>query len=140
TPSGQPELHITWTDGVDLQFAEDDPHGDDENGSGRLRSALFRGDVKVISSEFLMDAEQMNVQLPPDGDAESIESIHATGNVKVDGVIERASIRCADLHLELGQTAMGSTIPKIMTATGDVAALDEEQAIWADWLQVSFRE
>lgn len=135
-PSEMPELHITWEDGVDLQFDGDNG----EEGSGRLRSAHFKGTVRVVTAEFTLNAAEMTVGFPAEGSAESIESIHAIGEVRVEGVVEQAAIGCADLRLTLEQTARGTTIPKLMVAKGNVAALDAEQAIWADLLTVTFRE
>src|SRR5690606_460645 len=48
------ELHITWQRNMDLQFGETSAG---ERG-GRLKSAHFDGDVKVITEEFNLDAQQ----------------------------------------------------------------------------------
>ncbi len=130
-PREEPELHITWEGGVDLQF---DDEGD------RISNAHFKGAVNITSPEFNMTADQMAVAFAEQGGSDAIESVHATGDVNVTGMLERSAIRCADLQLNLQQTTAGKTIPKMLVATGDVLAFDEEQTIWADALRVSFRE
>lgn len=139
---GATELHITWQRSMDLQFGD----GSAGQRGGKLRSARFDGDVHVSTEEFTMDAEEMTVgfsdDVNADGDldANSIEYIHAVGQVRVIGVADTSSIRCHDLHLDLMRSSTGDTIPKLMIATGDVEAIDEDQMIWSDSLRVSFIE
>lgn len=138
------ELHITWQRGMDLRFS-DSAAG--QRGS-KLKSAHFDGDVKVVTDEFTLDAQQMTVGFAEDAalgggdamDAGSIEYIHAVGSVRVVGVANTSSIKSDDLHLDLARTASGNTIPKLLVALGDVEAIDDEQMIWSDSLRVSFIE
>lgn len=140
-PQPKTELHITWQRGMDLHFGETSAG----QRGGKLKSAFFDGDVRVITDEFNMDADQMTVGFTDeiDGDAldaGSIKYIHAVSSVRVIGVGNTQSIRCEDLHLDIARTTNGSTIPKLMVATGDVEAIDEDQMIWSDSLRVSFIE
>ncbi|HRP62966.1 MAG TPA: hypothetical protein PK400_06720 [Phycisphaerales bacterium] len=131
-----PELQITWQGGVDLTF---DSASADER-MGKLRSALFTGDVKVVSDEFTMDSETMLVMFPPGaGDPEAIERIEARGGVRVVGVTD-GTLLCRELDLDMTQSSEGKTIPKEMLARGDVQAEDESQVVWSDTLRVTFRE
>lgn len=131
-----PELQITWQGGVDLTF---DSASADER-MGKLRSALFTGDVKVVSDEFMMDSETMLVTFPPGaGDPEAIERIEARGGVRVVGVTD-GTLLCRELDLDMTQSSEGKTIPKEMLARGDVQAEDESQVMWSDTLRVTFRE
>lgn len=135
----EPELHITWDDGVDLTFSD----GQDGSASGRLKRADFSGNVKVLTNDLTLDADDMTVTFPQEPgratDRDSIESIHARGSVRVQGIgAEGGSILCEDLHFQLKQTDDGSTVPDTMLAKGDVQAIDDEQIIWSDTLHVWF--
>lgn len=134
---GSPQLEITWDSGMNLEFAED--AGDERK--SRIRTTRFTGNVRVRSEEFTLDAHEVRVTFPASSDTrDQIESIHASGDVRVLGVEQAGSILCDDLDLDLVQSSTGRTIPKLMLATGDVQAIDEDQIIWADVLRVRFIE
>lgn len=135
------ELHITWQRGMELKF---DDSSTDHRG-GKLKSAFFDGDVRVITHQFNLDADQMTVGFADDAQSEELNAaniryIHAVNSVRVIGVADTQSIKCEDLHLDLTRTASGNTIPLLLVATGDVEAIDEAQMIWSDLLRVSFVE
>lgn len=136
-PDDEPELQITWEEGMDLIFDNDD------DSDGRIREAIFKGNVRVTAEEFTLNAGEMTVGFPKDGDADTraIESIHAREHVRVMGVgAESGEIQSRDLHLTLERNTDGETIPKTMLATGEVQAMEDDHIIWSDSLHVTFIE
>jgi hypothetical protein len=134
-PEEEPELQITWDEGMNLIF-------EDEGERSHISKAIFRGNVRVTSAEFVLNAGEMTVGFPKDagGDTRAIETIHAQHNVRVVGAGTDGEIQCQDLFLTLEQDDGGETLPKTMRATGDVQAMEDDHILWADSLFVTFRK
>lgn len=155
TPSQSTADHvrIQWTDRVELAF---DSTANDANRSdsiGSLRKAAFVGNVEVTTDEMFMRADDMTVTLPPRSAQsdmtvasgspperdQSIESILANGSVRALMLPDQGSLACNTLHLQFMQSADGRPSPSSMSATGDVAAVDQDrQTVWADRLEIAF--
>ncbi len=132
--SPQRTLHITWTEGVNLTFAES---GGDES-SRRIREAVFNGDVDVEGRDFALDAARMTVGFDEAGSSESdIRSILAEGAVRAENLGEAGVIACRTLTLDL-TPVNGEPAPDRMLAVGDVMAADASQTIWTNRLEVTF--
>jgi hypothetical protein len=129
------DLTIAWQDTLDLDFAE---IGGGGMNVGRLRSARFDGEVDVRSTELLMDAEQLTVAFAEDAAGEAdIESIVAE-QARLRDPDDRGAIECDHLDLALEPGVDGRATPRRLVATGNVAASDEEQVMWAERLEVTF--
>ena len=134
----QPSLQITWQQRVDLQFEP----GSDADTSTRIRTAAFVGDVTVVGESFALEAETMQAGFSGDGSgAARLESIDAAGDVRAHSLGNApGELACRDLKLSMMQTARGRTIPTRLIATGRVMTRDAEQTMWAEILNVTFRE
>ncbi|MEE8153685.1 MAG: hypothetical protein V3T53_01860 [Phycisphaerales bacterium] len=134
----QPSLQITWQQRVDLQFEP----GSDADTSTRIRTAAFVGDVTVVGESFALEAETMQAGFSDDGSgAARLESIDAAGDVRAHSLGSApGELACRDLKLSMMQTARGRSIPTRLIATGQVMTRDAEQTMWAETLDVSFRE
>lgn len=132
------ELRITWQQGVELAFAEN-VEGTE---TGRLKSAIFRGDVDVTSEALNFGAEEMIVGFDTEAETESqIRSIDANGHVAVRSLDPKSPgrLRSSNLSVEFLTTA-GRAAPHTMIAFGHVEAADESQTIWAERIEVTFVE
>ncbi|MBC23933.1 MAG: hypothetical protein CMJ32_08480 [Phycisphaerae bacterium] len=127
----QRNLQITWTGGVDLEFA---PGQQDS----RLRSAQFNKDVHVDSDDFLLDSESLKVVFSTER-TEQIEQITAAGKVDIQRLGERGVMRAEFLQMDLAESEQGKAIPSRLQATGDVMASDPQQTMWTQSLDVTFR-
>lgn len=127
-----PRLEIVWEGGVDLEFFEET--------DARLRQARFQGDVRVAGEAFQLGSNALVVDFDPQGDADAIDRILATGDARVDRVGESGSLKAKRIDLGLTRTEDGRTIPSEMIAEGGVAASDPSQTLWTERLVVTFRE
>ncbi len=134
----QPSLQITWQQQVDLQFEP----GSNADASTRIRTAAFVGDVTVVGESFALEAETMQAGFSGDGSgAARLESIDAAGDVRAHSLGSApGELACRNLKLSMMQTARGRTIPTRLVATGGVMTRDAEQTMWAESLDVTFRE
>ena len=127
-----PRLEIVWEGGVDLDFFEE--------ADTRLRQARFQGDVRVAGEAFQLGSQALTVDFDPQGEADAIDRILASGDARVDQVGETGSLEAKVIDLGLTRTEDGRTIPEEMIAEGRVAASDSSQTLWTERLVVTFRE
>lgn len=134
SPKGeQPNLEITWQEGIDLDF-------DDLDDAGRIKQARFRGDVNVLSQDFNLTSETLAVDFTEDAEQEdAVERIVAGGGARVQRVGESGSLAAETIDLSLTETEDGRTVPTVMTATGGVEAIDPSQQMWSENLVVHFK-
>jgi hypothetical protein len=134
----QPSLQITWQQRVDLQFEP----GPDTDAGTQIRTAAFVGDVTVVGESFALEAETIQAGFSGDGSgAARLDSIDAAGDVRAHSLGSApGELACRDLKLSMMQTEHGRTIPTQLIATGGVMTRDAEQTMWAESLDVAFRE
>jgi hypothetical protein len=172
-PELRGDVRIAWRDGVDLEFArtespvtpQDSESGEQSasphNSFGRLRLAVFDGDVAVDSPDFTLSAQVMAVGFPQAGAADDVQSstapaapeqglatqqrlagiefMHAQEHVLAGSLSDGGSIACDDLRVEFTSHS-GKTVPARMIAMGGVAASDpDRQTVWSDHLEVAFK-
>lgn len=133
------DVRIAWTQGVDLALAPG--RQGDAPSKGRLRQAVFRGDVDVTSSDVLLAADSLDIGFPADepDSRRSINSLIAKRNVHARSASDQGSIDCGELSMKLGLDASGKTVPLSLTADQDIAATDKDhQSVFADHLEIAF--
>ncbi len=129
-------LRITWEDGVELEFRDDG--GQDVSGR-RLQLAAFNGDVDVVSDDFELTSDFLDVHFRPDGDdRDDIEMILARGRVNARTARNDGSIACEELQLDLVPDSDGRSVPAALRASEDVEASGEQGTIWTPRLLVEF--
>ncbi len=151
------DVRIAWLRRVDLEFeaqpasSSDD---DEQHAASKLRAAMFDGEVDVLTDDFELDADKLDVQFAAiargDGDAPSQSSRRSIELVTAYGLADApvharsrsddSSIACDMLEVTFTQTSDGRTSPQVLTAVGNVEANDPgQQTMWSDRFVVTFR-
>lgn len=138
TAPREKDLEITWTEGVDLEFAEEGEEESEGDQPRRLKSAQFAGDVKVSAQDFSLDSRRLRVGFDPKAKGDdAINLIEADGDVKV--LASAGLDRMASDHLRVDLTqADGKSMPTSMSASGEVEAVNQDYTLWAESLNVGF--
>ena len=157
------DVRIAWLRRVDLEFeaqptsSSDD---DEQHDASKLRAAMFDGEVDVLTDDFELDADKLDVQFAAiargdgetrgNGDAPSQSSRRSIELVTAFGLVDApvharsrsddSSIICDMLEVAFTQTSDGRTSPQVLTAVGNVEANDPgQQTMWSDRFVVAFR-
>lgn len=128
------DLQITWTDRLDIAL-------EDESKGSQIKSAQFRGDVKVDHADFGLASQGLLVQFQPGakgGDEVVPRRILADGGARAERLSNAGSLSARIIDVDLGEDAKGRPVPTQMKARGDVTAKDRTQTLWSDDLQVVF--
>jgi hypothetical protein len=140
------ELRIVWAERLDMTLYPHTPAGDsDRNTSTSLRTADFRGDVKVEHPQFDLTAQRLAVLLSSpaavnQGSRQGLERIDAAGDVHVvahgDGDADALAIDAQTLRIDMAATADGRSVPTSMAARDRVKVVRPGQTLWANRLDV----
>lgn len=156
------DVRIAWLRRVDLEFESQPASSDDDeqHDASKLRAAMFDGEVDVLTDDFELDADKLDVQFAAiargdgetrgNGDAPSQSSRRSIELVTAFGLVDApvharsrsddSSIICDMLEVAFTQTSDGRTSPQVLTAVGNVEANDPgQQTMWSDRFVVAFR-
>jgi len=128
------EVEITWTDRLDIEL-------EDESKKSRIKSAHFKGNVKVDHDDFAFASREMRVEFEPsdagEGDV-SISKIIALGRARATRLSNEGSLVADAIQLRMKQDGQGRPVPLEMRARGEVEAVEKTQTLWSDDLLVKF--
>jgi hypothetical protein len=135
------ELRITWGKSLKLDFY-DSPDGSSKN---RLRRAKFVEDVQVLTPDVDFRGDEMVVDFfEAQAERDAIKAVLATGSVTAlrPGATpdEMSKLVTRELLVEFALRDDETSYPRHIRATGDVEAMDAEETMWADVVDVLLRE
>ncbi|MDH3584057.1 MAG: hypothetical protein OER86_07570, partial [Phycisphaerae bacterium] len=137
-PTGLPPgFAIAWSKQAELHFTAPD----EKKGGGQIKSASFRGDVRVDDAQFRMRGQVLTARFEPGAagtksSQPALKTIEASG--KVEAAFDKGSLRAEWVMVHATPDDKGRPAPSRLEARGDVVVEDPAQRLEAEELEATF--